>query len=58
MSVKEDKDRLHSTEAAGDQNLVSYPKGIPFIIVNEFCERFNNHGIRCKSRLSKNSPAF
>jgi dipeptide/tripeptide permease len=25
---------------------LNYPRGIPFIILSEFFERFNNHGIR------------
>lgn len=32
------------------ENSLGYPKGVYFIVLNEFFERFNNHGIRSKER--------
>jgi dipeptide/tripeptide permease len=29
-----------------DQPKLKYPRAIPFIVLNEFCERFNYYGMR------------
>lgn len=30
------------------QEKLNYPRSIPFIIVNEFCEGFNHYGMKSK----------
>lgn len=34
------------TDVEGEQKKLKYPRAIPFIISNEFCERFNYYGMR------------
>lgn len=36
------------TTLEGSEKKYKYPRSIPFIIVNEFCERFNYYGMRGK----------